>query len=221
MKRILKLQSLVLLATLLAAGFALANPIPQWFLRDTPVGNPNGVWDDQWSGGTVNPPGEIITWEPPPWDHPCGDDPFAASIAPIGAGENALRVYTDPPYEDTQAEGNGIAVLSLRQTCFETATVEVALYRVDAEGGNPILLTSASQNVGVGGWPPTVVPFDLMNVPETPMNGGRFLLLISTPDGQCTDLVWDCADWDCWITLPEQGSAVEQSAWGAVKARYR
>jgi hypothetical protein len=221
MKSVLILLRPIVLLALLGTGAALANPIPQWFLRDTPLDNPNGIWDDQWSGGTVNPPGEIISWEIPPWEHPCGELESAASFAPVGSGENALRSYSDPPYGDTQAEGNGIAVLSFRQTCWEAATVDVAIYKVDADGSNPVLLASASQIVAVEGWPPTEIPFELVNIPETPMNGGRFLLVISTEDGQCTDLVWDCIHWDCWITLPEAGSSVEQSAWGAVKAQYQ
>jgi hypothetical protein len=221
MKRRVMLLIWIILLAVLGTTTALANPVVQWFLRDSPVGDPNGIWDDQWSGGSVNPPGEIITWVWPPSGDPCGDSELAASIAAVGSGENALLAYTDPVYEGNQAEGTGMAVLSFRQTCWEAATVVVSLFRVEADGSDPLLLASASQVVAVGAWPPTAFSFELTGIPLTPMNGRRFLFVISSEDAQCTDLVWDCDAWACWITLPEEGNPAEPAALGAVKALYR
>ncbi len=221
MKRTAILLTSLLLLAVLGAAVALANPVVQWFLRDSPVEGPDRVWNDLWSGGSVNPPGEIITWMFPPPDHPCGDSELEASIVAVGSGGNALLAYTDPVYEGNQAAGTGMAMLSFRQTCWEVATVVVSLYRVDADGSNPLLLASASQDVAVGAWPPTAFNFELSDIAPTPMNGGRFLIVISSENAQCTDLVWDCFAWDCWITLPEEGNPAEKSALGAVKALYR
>ena len=221
MKRTAILLSSILLIAVLGATTALANPVVQWFLRDSPVDNPDGVWNDLWSGGSVNPPGEIITWMWPPSGHPCGSSELEASIVAVGSGEDALLAYTDPVYEGTQAEGTGMAVLSFRQTCWEAATVVVSLYRVEADGSSPLLLASASQDLAVSAWPPTAVSFELSGIPPTPMNGRRFLFVISSEGAQCTDLVWDCDAWPCWITLPEEGNPAEQSALGEVKILYR
>jgi hypothetical protein len=221
MMRRFTLPALTLLLASLCAAPLLANPIVQWSLRDTPLGSPDGIWNDQWSGGFVNPPGELLFWDPPPMDQPCGDDEGAASIARIGAGEFALLAYSDPVYGGTQAGGYGNAVLFLRQTCWEVSTVVVSVYKVDADGGNPVLLASDAQSVAVDSWPPTEFFFEFENVPVTPMDDGRFLLEISTEDGACTDIVWDCLDFNCWVTLPEEGNPPEATAWGKVKALYR
>jgi len=221
MKRLLMLLVLITLSVFFSAVVVLANPIAPWFLRDSPVGNPNAIWDDQWSGGTVYPPGEIITGMPPSEGHPCADDESAASIAPIGSGANALRAYSEVIFVDDQTWPRGDALFSFRQTCWEVATVEVTLYLVDPDGSNPVFLASDSQTITGGTWPPLQMFFELRNIPQMPMNAVRFLLVISSEDGQCTDLVWNCWAWDSWIYLPARSIPTEKAAWGAVKALYR
>ena len=207
----------IVLCTTFFASVGIANPVALWYLRDSPVETPNGVWDDQWSGGTVFPEGELIIFDPPPYGHECAEYEWAASFARVGSGENALYAYTDPPFTGTQPDGTITAILPFRQTCWEMATVTVTAYQVDADGGSPVELASDLQQVVAAGWPPTSYFFVLGDVPEIEMVNQRFLIVISTEDGECTDLVWDCC-----VQFPEEGpNPVTDVNWGTIKALYR
>lgn len=208
-----------LTAVLTCAAPAAANPIPVAYLHDSPAGNPNGIWDDQWSGGTVFPEGEFFDVAGP-YGVNCHLEENA-SIARIGSGEEALYVYDEPPFTGTMPAGYTVGWLSLRQTCWEMATIEVTLYKAGVNGCPPCEeLLSTSQDVACSGWPPTLYVFDLGWTPEITMENERLLIVISTPNGQCTDIVWDCPDWPTWFEFP-WGSPVNQASWGTIKALYK
>ncbi len=210
----------IIILVFLGTVFALGNPVPEWYLRDSPVGNPNGIWDDQWSGGTVSPPGEVITAEPPPDGHPCAESEAEASITPVGSSENALLVYTDHVFENDLTWLTASMVLSLRQTCAEVATVDVAVFMVDVDGSNPVYLSGTSLAVAAEAWPPTTFEFQILDIPVMPLHEARILFVISTEDGQCTDLVWDCLEWPTIVVPPAQSVPVALDTWSSVKIRY-
>ena len=215
------------LAAVLAASIlvsvAHANPVVLWYLRDSPVEAPNGVWDDQWSGGTVLPEGEVILPQDPGYDPDCWEFEELNSFVRLGAGENALRAYLDPPVTGTQVGGAATGTFSFRQTTPEAATVCVELYRVDADGGSPEFIGDDCLPVeNLASWPPTPHFFTMGTVPLMEMQNERFMVLIHC-DGQYTDLVWDCIGWDGWIQLPQDDpfNPVEAMRWSSIKAMYR
>ncbi len=211
------------LCVLTSAGVVSANPAVLWYVRDSPVESPNGVWDDQWSGGTVQPAGEIILPEDPGYDPGCGENESENSFALIGQGENALRAYLDLGYlHTTQVAGTVTAALSFRQTQPEFALISVEFYRVTSAGGEQEFLCADYAEISVGDWPPTDQFFVLGEIPEMDMSGHMFMVLISS-DGQHTELVWNCTSWNGWIQLPEEDpfNPVEGGSWSTIKAMYR
>jgi hypothetical protein len=213
---------LVAACVLVLTSACAANPVVLWYIRDTPVGPGNGVWDDQWSGGTVLPPGEVVLWEGPDLDPDCGSLESANSFARLGEGAEALRAYLDPPFNHTQPAGTVTALLSFRQTCWELAFVTIELYKVDLFGGNPEFLVADVAEIATSQWPPITQFFVLGDIPEIEMTNDRFMVVVSS-DGQCTDLVWDCIPWEGWIQLPEDDpfNPVALTDWGTIKALYR
>lgn len=213
---------LALACVLVLATACTANPLILWYIRDSPVGVGNDIWDDQWSGGMVLPSGEVILPEDPGYDPDCHDQEAANSFARIGQGAEVLRAYLDPPFDGTQPAGEVTALLSFRQTCWELAFVTVELYKVDLFGGNPEFLVANYAEVATEAWPPTMHFFVLGEIEEIQMSNDRFMVVISS-DGQCTDLVWDCTYWEGWIQLPEDDpfNLVETTNWTTIKAFYR
>ncbi|MFH1502287.1 MAG: hypothetical protein ABIG03_04500 [Candidatus Eisenbacteria bacterium] len=210
------------LCVVLVAGVASANPVVLWYVHDSPVGAGNGVWDDQWSGGTILPPGEIVRPEDPGYDPDCGSVEAANVFAPIGSGPDVLRAYLDPPFTGTQPDGAVYALFSFRQTCAEMAFVTIELYKVDVNGNSPEFLVADYAEITAPQWPPVQHYFALGNIPEIEMQNERFMVVISS-DGQCTDVVWDCTALDGWIQLPEDDpfNPVARMEWSAIKALYR
>jgi hypothetical protein len=209
---------------LMSAGAVSANPVVLWYIRDSPVESPNGVWDDQWSGGAVQPAGEIILPQDPGYDPGgCGEVESENSFALIGQGENALRAYLDLGYmHTTQVAGTVTALLSFRQTQTELAFVSVELYRVTDTGGDQEFLCADYAEISTGAWPPTTEFFVLGEIPEMDMSDRMFMVRISS-DGEHTELVWDCTAWDGWIQLPEEDpfNTVDVLSWSTIKAMYR
>lgn len=211
------------LSSLLFAAAASANPVVLWYIRDSPVSAPNGVWDDQWSGGLVLPEGEVLLPEDPGYDPDCGQYESENSFAHVGQGESALRAYIDPSLLFvTQPAGTVTASLCFRQTGAEVALVSVELYRVGTFGENPEFLCADYAEIITESWPPDCVFFVLGDIPEMNMQGHYFMIVISS-DGQYTDLVWDCTCWEGWFQLPEDDpfNSVSDLTWSAIKALYR
>lgn len=203
------------------AGAVAANPLPVYNLHDSPYGAPNGVWDDQWSSGTVVPEGELLSWNNPPYDIDC-DLEENASIVTLPGPEAPLRAYTDPPLTGVQDAGFCMVVLPLRQTCYELCTVTVLLSTVAADGGPPVVpLLSKSLEVATGSWPPTLHYFDLGELPQMNMVDLRYRVDIWT-DGLCTDLVWGCHTYESALYVPpESGNPVLPMSWALIKVLYR
>jgi hypothetical protein len=208
------------LAALLFVGSAAANPIFSFEIHDSPEGSPNGVWDDQWSSSSVFPEGEYVDLEPP-YNYDCQEE-WNASVAPIGDGSSALYAYMDPPLTGGQPDWQVWGYLSLRQTCWEAATVVVTLYRASAQGCPPCEeLLSGSVTVGCASWPPTGYVVPLGALPSMYMDNERLLFVISSPDAQCTDIIWDCAYYSSYFAFAMDMSPVEALSWGTMKALYR
>ncbi|MBD3348466.1 MAG: hypothetical protein GF400_04625 [Candidatus Eisenbacteria bacterium] len=208
---------------LLCASAAFANPLVLWWLRDSPLDAPNGVWDDQWSGGLVLPEGEIAYIEDPGYDPDCFEFESENSFVHLGTGGEVLRAYLDPPIDGTQVGGPATARLSFRQTTPEIEFVYVNLYKVGLFGEDPELIGGDSATVeAIPAWPPTTYDFVLGNVPQMEMQDERFMVTVFC-DGQYTDLVWDCTGWDGWIQLPQEDpfNPVEAMNWSTIKAMYR
>jgi hypothetical protein len=203
------------------AGALSANPLPVYYIHDSPYGTPNGTWDDQWSGGTVLPAGELVNWQSPPYGIDC-DIEENASIVTIPDAASLLHAYTDPPLTGVHDAGSCMVVLPLRQTCYELCTVTVALLTVAADGGPPVVpLLSTSLEVATDFWPPALHYFFLGDLPEMNMAGLRYRVDIST-DGLCTDLVWGCHAYECFLQTPlEAGNPVEPRSWAGIKRLYR
>jgi len=221
MSRTAKALSLSAILLAFLAGVASANPLPVYYFHDSPYGAPNGVWDDQWSGGTVLPEGEFITWQSPPHGIDCEIEENA-SIVRIPNQANALRAYTDPPMAGVHEAGYCLVVLPLRQTCYEICNVTVELSTVAADGGPPVTpLLSTSLEVATEGWPPTQHQFMLGEVPSMNMAGRRYRVDIWS-DGLCTDLVWDCYDFECALYAPpDSANPVAPKSWTSIKSLYR
>ena len=103
--RLIASASLAALCVLALAGTCAANPLVLWYIHDSPYGAGNGVWDDQWSGGSVLPEGEVVLPEDPGYDPDCGSLESENSFATIGQGAEALVAYLDPPFTGTQPAG--------------------------------------------------------------------------------------------------------------------
>lgn len=203
------------------AGALSANPLPVYNFHDSPQGSPNGVWDDQWSGGAVLPEGELVNWDMPSYDIEC-DLEENASIVTIPDAASPLRAYTDPPLVGVHEAGWCSVCLPLRQTCYEACTVTVEISTVAADGGPPVVpLLSRTLEVVTGYWPPTLHRFELGSLPEMNMSGLRYRVDIWT-DGLCTDLVWGCHNYECALyTPPEEGNPVAPRSWAMIKSLYR
>lgn len=221
--RALAIAACSALCALLCVSAVSANPVVLWYIRDSPVAAPNGSWDDQWSGGLVSPEGEVVLPEDPGYDPDCGTYEAENTFAHVGSGQDVLSAYLDLGYVyATQVAGTVTASLCFRQTMREVAFVTVELYRVDAMGGNPEFLCADYAEIIADPWPPSCHFFVLGDVPETDMTGHLFRVDISS-DGQNTDLVWDCTNWEGWIQLPESDpfNPVGDMSWSTIKALYR
>jgi len=212
----------VVAACLLFAANAAANPLIMWWLRDSPVGAPNGLWDDQWSGGTVYPEGELAFWEDPGYEPGCEEFEAENSFVRLGDESDPLRAYLEPPFSGTQVAGEAIGGFSFRQTTPEVAVVHVELYKVQLDGSYPEYIGgSVHEVIDLPPWPPSYLEFSLGSVPEMEMMSERFVVLIYS-DGQYTDMVWDCTYWGGWILLPQEPfNPVEAMNWSTIKALYR
>jgi len=220
--RSIAIASAVVLAAVLLVGAASANPLVLWYLRDSPTSAPNGVWDDQWSGGAVTPPGEIVLPEDPGYNPDCYEFEELNKFARIGLDGEAMRAYLDPTFLGTQVGGTATGSFAFRQTTPEVSTVCVELYKVGPYGENPEFVgMDCVELVEIASWPPTIYPVALGTVPQMEMYGERFMVVISS-DGQYTDLVWDCLAWDGWIQLPEDDpfNPVQTMSWSTIKAMY-
>ncbi len=214
----------VCLATLFALPSG-AEPPSVLYLCDSPVESPNLLWDDQWSGGTVHPSGEVLTPAPPTLVGQWGATPLY-SMARVASWDEPHRAYSDVPYTGRVPGGPATAFLTLRQTCAEPEEIGVALYRASADGcGDCEMLTLGFATADCGEWPPSVCVVDLGWLSPTDLENQRLMLEIfsTSPSraGEGTDIVWAAPEWPSWIELPQGGSHVEEKTWSEIKTLYR
>jgi len=212
----------VYLATALALPSA-ADPPSILYFCDSPVEAPNLLWDDQWSGGLVQPPGELLSADPPA---EMGGEPDPLhSMARIGSWDTPLRAYSDPPYTGRVPGGPAAAYLMIRQTCEEPEEIGVALYRASLDGcGACEMLSLGFTMVDCGEWPPVLHHVDLGWLAPTDMTSDRFMVEVfssSSRAGEGTDIVWASPEWPSWIELPQGGSHIEEKTWSEIKTLYR